>query len=263
METSLTIQMSDCHSGSVQAAEISFNQPQGSELFVELVLNFQKKKNSSAARLAVERFLLDFYPRLAAQALLCLLATADEPTLRRFASTQLFSVETAKRATVSVVVLPNPNSIGSWGNMGRFFITTRKEGEQAVPLHFTNQASAVYYLMYLIHRLQAANEVEPINLNRNREAFIQLYHQVYDIADGKLRERVQHLLHRKVDGVLRAGRQNELRRDIWRHLETVFQMYDESCKPYAMTAKTHLTVPQHLIRFEGEAQRLLHQFHFA
>ena len=259
MKTSVTFQMSGCHSRSVQPATSVFNLQNQAAAFVEQVLLFQKEEKSSYARKAVEDVLSDFFPRNAVQGFLCLLKTAEENTVLRFACTQLFSSEeVAQQASVSVVIQPNPHSIGSWGNTGRFFIVTKKDEEEEQQLHFTNQASAVYYLMHLIHRLQVADdELTPVSLGRNRETFIQLYHQMYDIADGKLRERVERLLHREVDGMKRVGRQNDLRRDIRKELEKQFVNFGESCKPYAIGANTPLTVPTHLIRFEGEAQRLL------
>ncbi len=86
---------------------------------------------------------------------------------------------------------------------------------------------------------------------------MRLYHRVYPISDKKLEERVYHLLYREVDGNLRVGRENELRRDIRHHLEDVFSNFGGSHQPYAMTARTHLTVPPELLIFEGEARKLL------
>ena len=261
MGTSAVIQMSGYHSRSVQPAMSVPGLYSQVKRFVDLVLSYQTDF-STFARKAVEKELADSFPRDCVRAFLCLLETADEQTVRRFACTHLHSVEDANQASVSVVIRPNPNAIGSWGNKGRFFILTQKEGMQTSPLHFTNQASAVYYLMYLIHRLQVTSDLAaPISLKRNREMFIKLYHQVYDIEDTKLRARVERLLHREVDGNMREGRQNELRRDIRRHLEDVCTFFGESARPYVMTAKEHLTIPPHLIRFEGEAQRLL-EFEF-
>lgn len=260
METNTIFQNSGCRSRSEQYANITSYIRKEAEHFLELVFNYQTSL-SSTERQAVEKILSESFSRDAVQALMCLLRTADESTVCHFACTQLFPSDAAQDASVSVVILPNPNAHSGWGNMGRFYILTQKEEGQATSLHFTNQASAVYYLMFLIHRLQGKDNPAPVSLSKNRETFIRLYHQVYDIADWKLRERVEHLLHREVDGNMRAGRQGDLRRDIRKHLEDAFLPYNESFQPYAMTARKHLTVPPRLIRFEGEAQRLL-EFNF-
>ena len=250
--------MSGCHSRSEQPAiSVSYLQKEA-ELFVKQVLNYQTSF-SPAARQAVEKTLRESFSRNDVPAMTFLLQAAKESTVRHFAYTHLFSVEASQHASVSVVILKNPQAQAycGWGNMGRFLIHTQKGEEEKVPLHFTNQASAVYYLMFLIHRLQGANDATPVVLRKNRETFIQLYHQVYDIADVKLRERVKRLLIREVDGKCRVGRQNILLYDIRQHLEAAFKPYNENFQPYAMTARTHLSIPTHLIRFEGEAKRLL------
>ena len=257
MEKDFILQMSGCHSRSVQRATGVFSLRSQVEQFVDLVLAYQTD-HSHVTRKALENELAASFSRESVRPLLCLLETADEQTIWRFACTHLLSVDAIEQTRVSVVIRPNPEGIGSWGNTGRFFILVQKTEGQTETLHFTNQASAVYYLMFLIHRSQGTSVVAaPVSLARNRETFIQLYHQMYNIDDRKLRERVERLLHREVDGIVRVGRQNELRRDIRRHLEAVFTTLGESARPYAMTAKEHLAIPPHLIRFEDEAKCLL------
>lgn len=248
--------MSGCCSRSEQASVLSLCSD--ADKFVELLLLY-KRKHTSIARRAVEACLLNFFPHdmVAIRAMMCLLETADEATIWHFAHTQLSPQDIATQSTVSVTVIPNPRASSSWGNTGNFFIVTQKEGQEKKTLHFTNQASAVYYLMFLIHRYNESEGMTPVCLNKNRETFIQLYHQVYDIAEEKLKRRVQHLLFREVDGATRTGRQNDIRRDIRLHFEDVFMSYNESFRPYIMTAREHLSIPHHLIHFEGEAQRLL------
>ena len=114
--------------------------------------------------------------------------------------------------------------------------------------------------MYLIHHYRNPECKSSVSLSANRWKFMQLYHHVYTISDDKLQHKVQNLLYREVDGNLRVGRENELRRDIRHHLEEAFSSFGESHQPYAMTARKHLTVPPELIIFEGEANKLLDFF---
>ena len=248
--------MSGCHSESEQRAMGVFNLPSNADEFVELLENYQSKRTSTA-RGAVENCLLNFFPCAAVGAMVDLLEAADENTVQHFVQKHLSSKSVAERASVSVNIVPNPNPSACWGNNGNFFIVTQKEGLETKKLHFTNQASAVYYLMYLIHRYKESEGMTPVSLSKNRETFKQLYQQVYDVSNATVEKRLNDLLRREVNNTTRAGRLNAIRYDIRLHFEDVFTSYDESFRPYIMTAREHLAVPHHLIHFEGDAQRLL------
>ena len=192
----------------------------------------------------------------AVNAIRYLLERADPETLRLFSGRYLDAETLAQRATVQLVVREVEDGMSMSGNTGRFLVYLQQGERQRMRLSFTNQASMVYYLMFLIHHCSCPACKTPVSLSANREEFMRLYHHVYRISDEKLRERVQHLLYREVDGNIRVGRENDLRRDIRRHLEEAFSFLGESFQPYAMTAATHLTVPVGLIRFEGLAREL-------
>lgn len=198
------------------------------------------------------------YANGAAEAIKYLLDRSDAETLRMFSDRYLDTESLARQATVRVVVRKADESVTITGNTGRFLVFLRFANKKDVRLSFTNQASMVYYLMFLIHHYLNPYCKSPVSLSANREEFMRLYHRVYQISEEKLEERVYHLLYREVDGNLRVGRENELRRDIRHHLEDLFSNFGGSHQPYAMTARTHLTVPRELLIFEGEAEELLH-----
>jgi len=190
-------------------------------------------------------------------ALMMLLGNADSETIRRFADSYL-GQNMAQYATVDIVVRKNDNLERMTGNIGRYLIYTRKgeDGEEKL-LRFTNQASTVYYLMFLISRCQQENPAF-VELGKNRDSFLELYRQVYDEHDSTLVYKYTTLLYRENKwGVKHAGRLHEIVYDIRRHLASRFDEYDEMSQPYAMTARQHLTVSPAHIRFEGEAQQLL------
>lgn len=205
----------------------------------------------------LEKSVAQLYASGAADAIKYLLERSDPETLRLFTGRYLDTEYLARQATVRVVVREADDTVTITGNTGRFLVFLQADRWKDVRLSFTNQASMVYYLMFLIHHYWHPECKAPVSLSRNREEFMRLYHRVYPISDKKLEERVYHLLYREVDGNLRVGRENELRRDIRHHLEDVFSNFGGSHQPYAMTARTHLTVPPKLLIFEGEARKLL------
>lgn len=205
----------------------------------------------------LEKSVAQLYASGAADAIKYLLERADPETLRLFTGRYLDAEYLARQATVRVVVREADDSVTITGNTGRFLIFLQAGRWNELRLSFTNQASMVYYLMYLIHHYWHPECKAPVSLSANRWEFKRLYHCVYQISDEKLEEKVYHLLYREVDGNLRVGRENELRRDIRRHLEDAFSQIGESHQPYAMTAQTHLTVPPELLIFEGGAHKLL------
>ena len=205
---------------------------------------------------ALEDAVMQLYAGGAADAIKYLLKRADAKTQRMFSGLYLDAETLARQSTVSVAVRETDASVAITGNTGRFLVFLHQDSRDEVRLSFTNQASMVYYLMFLIHHVNHPECKTPVSLSRNREEFMRLYHCVYNISEEKLQDKVQHLLFREVDGNLRVGRENELRCDIRRHLDKAFAQFGESFQPYAMTAGTHLTVPIRLIRFLGDAQEL-------
>lgn len=190
-------------------------------------------------------------------ALFTLLRKANTDTIKQFADSYL-GQNLAQYATVDIVVRRNDNLERMTGNIGRYLIYTRKgeDGEEKL-LKFTNQASTVYYLMFLISRCQQDCPAF-VELGKNRDSFLELYRQVYDEHDSTLVYKYTTLLYRENKwGVKHAGRLHEIVYDIRRHLASRFDEYDEMSQPYAMTARQHLTVSPAHIRFEGEAQQLL------
>lgn len=234
---------------------------QGIRRFVQRCMN-QQYESPGHVDSELEKSVAQLYASGAADAIKYLLERSDPATLRMFTDRYLDAERLADQATVRVVVRPADDSVTITGNTGRFLVYLQKDGWHEVRLSFTNQASMVYYLMYLIHHCHHPECKSPVSLSRNRDEFMWLYHRVYQISDEKLEERVYRMLYREVDGNLRVGRENELRRDIRHHLEDAFSEFSESHQPYAMTARTHLTVPQELLIFEGEAEELLEHFDF-
>lgn len=213
--------------------------------------------NSKKSEKALFRLLRELYESPAAGALLTLLKHVDEDTVRLFANKHLGRDEAAQLATVDIVISKIKDEKQMHGNIGRYIIYTCKDGKER-ELNFTNQASAVYYLMFLINRCQKDSLLPYPELGKNMHPFLDLYMQMYDRDEIEVYKRFRDLLYRKdKDGKLRAGRLHEIIYDIRQHMEERFADYGESFAPYVMTAKEHLTVSAEHIRFEGEACRLL------
>ena len=206
----------------------------------------------------LEEALHTLYDAEAARAIRFLLNDASEETISRFAYTFLEPERLAVKAGVDIIVRPIADKRLMKGNIGHYLIFTQKHNTETL-LKFTNQASCVYYLMYLIDRKQHANGPLPIlNLRRNMDSFIRLYQLVYDIHHDSVLERFRQLLYREdVLGMKRVGRERECIFDIRTHLKQHFESYRESYFPYAMTAHSHLSVSTEHIRFEDKAQKLL------
>lgn len=207
----------------------------------------------------IERALSRLYGNSAAQAIRYLLDHVSEETIQKFAYTFLDPGELARRASVDIIVRPIANEKDMHGNIGQYLIYTFKEEGDEQLLHFTNQPSCVYYLMYLIDRCHHEELfMSSIDLAANLDSFVELYHKVYDITSDALNERVRRLLYREdAAGMIRVGRERECINDIRKHLEEAFTSYGESYFPYAMTANRHLSVSPQKIIFEGKASELL------
>ena len=243
-------------------AEGVCNFPSPVEVFTNLVINY-RETSSPAAYHDVEDAVRAQYGYDAALAILCLLSDAEEAAIRRFASMHMFPKEFPQQTGVEILVRPTAPPASIKGNTGFYSVYTRKGTEvNSTPLHFKNQASMVYYLMFLIHKKQMPLATTPVSLYKNRDVFKALYLKVYDVTAEKVEKRLQSLLFRVVDGgTMRAGRKNQLIKDIRDIMQDAFEAYNESFRPYAMTARTHLTVSADKIHFEGDAEKLL-GFHF-
>ena len=191
--------------------------------------------------------------------LLFLLKRSDEETVRQFADMRLSRQETFQNTSVDILVKKNQGEAHISGNVGHYLIYTRQgEHSEEKLLKFANQASYIYYLMFLIHHCQKGNLLSFVELRLNQEPFLELYRQVYDEHESTLLYKFKNLLQREdSSGKIRAGRLHEIVYDIRKHLENRFEEYGESYLPYAMTARHHLTVGAEHIHFEGDARQLL------
>ena len=207
----------------------------------------------------VEDILRSLYDRNAAKAIAYLLHRANDETIHQFANTFLEPERLANQASVKIIVRPIDDERNMRGNKGRYLICTLKENDEEQVLHFTNQASCVYYLMFIIDRYKNMESIIPsLKLSNNISEFSGLYRKVYDITPETLNERIHRLLFRHVTAdIMRAGRERECICDIRKHLDEAFNRYNESYFPYAMTANTHLTVPRKNIVFAEGAEELL------
>ena len=205
-----------------------------------------------------EALLNQLYGYHTAKAMKFLLEHVDEATMKAFFNVYVKPEKLSIDARAKIIVRRTEKKIRQTGNTGHFQIYVIMGDGQQQLLRFTNQASTVYYLMYLIDRHQKQGVLPPLNLGSNRQTFVALYHMVYDnITHDKIVSRYERLLRRSEGNIIRVGRQNEIIHDIRKHLNTIFDDYGESFLPYAMTAHSHLSVPADHIVFEGDALELL------
>ena len=205
----------------------------------------------------VTAILAELYGWSMARALKYLLDNVSEPVRQCFAHTYMAPETLACHATVTIVVRPLQLRSRRTATMGRVAIFMRDACGREHPLQFSTQVATVYYLMHLITRRQHIGSLPPICLQRNADMFMELYSIVYDQRADQVKRRYHSLLYRVVDGKIRTGRLGETISDIRRHLSQAFLPTGESFVPYAMTARTHLSVQPHMIVFEDDTQRLL------
>ena len=215
---------------------------------------------SAEADKCVTAILSSYYGASMARTLKFLLDHVDEATRKRFAYTYLDPSALACRATAKIVVRPANAGERTSRNKGCILFFIRTSDGQERPIHFTNQVSAVYFLMLLIDRYQKGdNALVPPKLAENSGVFASLYHAVYDnVTHDEVLRKFKSLLYRNVDGRLRTGRLNAVIYDIRRTMAAIFENMDESFFPYAMTLRSHLSLPPCKILFEGSARRLLY-----
>ena len=225
--------------------------------FAELCLKVRDEHDKESEKELKEMLQELFQDKRFVSALMTLLRKADSETIRQFADSYL-GQDMAQYVTVDIVIRRNDNLERMTGNIGHYLIYTRKgeDGEEKL-LRFTNQASTVYYLMFLISRCQQEHPAF-VELAKNRDLFLELYRQVYDEHETTLVYKYDNLLRREDRyGQHHAGRLHEIVYDIRKHLAYRFDEYDETFLPYAMTAREHLTVSPDHIYFEGDAAQLL------
>ena len=226
------------------------------EAFVSLVEGEQHSRTKLQAETMIA-MLVASYDKDAAQAISFLLHHVPTTVVRQFAYNFLYSPEGNQEISSDIIVRPIPDESKMKGNIGRYLIYLRHKDGTERRLEFTNKSAIVYYRMHLIDRHNREGLLAPMSLRKNCDAFVKLYLLTYDIPPAEARRRCDRLIMRRDGNNIRAGRQNEVINDIRRHIETAFREQDENFRPYAMTARAHLTVPPYRIHFEGEAETLL------
>lgn len=198
----------------------------------------------------IEEVVKDLQCNDAIKAIVFLLENTTDDIRQKFWDNFLNPEELAKRAHADIIVRRIENDGMMKGNLGRYLIYAHKDGYGEQQLHFTHQASCVYYLMFLISRHQQEGFLLPLDLMANKKVFMALYHEVYDITEDKLRKRFQELIFREEGNNLRAGRTKQLIYDIKKQVTDCFMEFDENPSPYVMTSFRHLEIEPNHILFE-------------
>lgn len=234
----------------------------GAETFISLYAQSHEDAYGRVSNKFIETLLGEQFGYQVVPAMKFLLDNAEPSVLARFVGDYLTPRSLTSRSKARVVVRQTPDKVKRTGNMGSYALFIRHHDGEEQLVRFTNQASTIYYLMYLIDRRQNTGELDALSLHRNETPFKQLYRMVYDrVNDDVLDCRYQSLLRRKVDNHYRVGRQNAIILDIRKHLGQLFAACGENYQPFAMTAHTHLSItPDHIV-FDGDADRLL-DLHF-
>jgi len=202
--------------------------------------------------------LQELYGSATARALSFLLGHVDRPVKLRFAHTYMVPETLACHVSSDIVVEAAGQEERVSPNIGRYVISVRSSDGTKVPLRFSYQVSAVYYMMHLIERKKKGGDLPVIDLFRNKESFVFLYHAIYDnITHTAAQQRHQQLLYRVSDGRFQAGYKSTVECDIRRQLSRAFSRIGDSPIPYGMSSRRHLAVGPERIVFEGEARRLL------
>lgn len=201
---------------------------------------------------SVEEAIRNLRSNDAVKAIMFLLHNVTEDVRQKFWDGFLDPEELAKRAHANIIVRRIENDGMMKGNIGRYLIYTQKGDSEASQLKFTHQASCVYYLMFLIDRSQHEGFLLPLELGANKEQFMNLYHNVYDITQDKLSDRFKKLLFREEGKNLRVGRIKDVISDIHKRVDENFAEYDEDSSPYVMTAFRHLEIDPKRIVFESQ-----------
>lgn len=216
-------------------------------------------KSPEEADKYVTTVLDELYGRSVARAVKFLFDNVDLRLKMRFANTYMSPETLAYHVTSDIKIKATSPADRQTPNIGRYVITVRSNDGREKQLHFTNQVSTVYYLMYLIDRKQKSGSLPVIDLSRNKSTFVSLYHAVYDkISHTAAQLRHQQLLYRVVNGKIRAGYKAKIECDIRRQLTVALSEFGDSPIPYGMSSHRHLTINPDKISFIGEARRLLY-----
>ncbi len=207
----------------------------------------------------VTSILNELYGISFARAIKFLFDNVDLTVKKRFANTYMAPETLACQVTSHIEVEATSQAERLSPNIGRYVISVCTNDGRKFQLHFANQVSTVYFLMYLIDRKLKSGILPVIDLARNKSTFVSLYHAVYDkISHTAAQLKHQQLLYRVVGGKIRAGRKAEIEYDIRRQLALAFSILGDSPIPYGMSRHRHLTVSPDKIVFVGTAHRLLY-----
>ena len=216
-------------------------------------------KSPKEADKYVTTILDELYGRSVARAFKFLFDNVDLKVKMRFANTYMSPETLAYNVTSDIAIKATSPADRQTPNIGRYVITVCSSDGREQQLHFTNQVSTVYFLMYLIDRKQKFGNLPVIDLSRNKSTFVSLYHAVYDkISHSAAQLRHQQLLYRVVNGKIRAGYKAKIECDIRHQLTVVLSEFGDSPVPYGMGSHRHLTINPDKISFIGEARRLLY-----
>ncbi len=207
----------------------------------------------------VTSILNELYGISLARAIKFLFDNVDLAIKKRFANTYMTPETLAYNVTSVIEIEATSPAERLTPNIGRYVISVCSHDGKKLQLHFANQVSTIYFLMYLIDRKHKSGNLPVIDLARNKSTFVSLYHAVYDkISHTAAQLKHQQLLYRVSDGKIRAGRKAEIEYDIRRQLAQAFSVLGDSPIPYGMGCHRHLTVSPDKIVFVGTANRLLY-----
>ncbi len=194
-----------------------------------------------------------------ARAIKFLFDNVEETVKRRFANTYMKAETLAEHVTSFIEIEATSPADRLTPNIGRYAISVCSHDGRKLQLHFSNQVSTIYYLMYLIDRKQKSGTLPVIDLARNKSTFVSLYHAVYDkISHTAAQLKHQQLLYRVANGKIRAGYKSKIECDIRHQLTLALSELGDSHVPYGMSCHRHLTISPEMIVFVGEAKRLLY-----
>ena len=189
-------------------------------------------KSPDKADKYVTTVLDELYGRSVARAVKFLLDNVDLAVKMRFANTYMSPETLAYHVMSDIEIKATSPADRQTPNIGRYVITVCSSDGREKQLHFTNQVSTVYFLMYLIDRKQKSGSLPVIDLSRNKSTFVSLYHAVYEnVSHSTAQLRHQQLLYRVVNGKIRAGYKANIECDIRRQLTETLSEFGDSPVP--------------------------------
>ena len=144
----------------------------------ELITNISElfTKSPKEADKYVTTVLDELYGRSVARAVKFLFDNVGLKVKMRFANTYMSPETLAYNITSDIAIKATCPADRQTPNIGRYVITICSSDGREQQLHFTNQVSTVYFLMYLIDRKQKSGFLPVIDLSRNKSTFVSLYH---------------------------------------------------------------------------------------